>query len=119
MKKKSRLQLLILFVLLSVSALQLSAAEPDKVLKSTTLNAQAVRVCPGGSIMAELQAPGFVEARVSVQNAAGKVLTTRPVVLDPGKNLLQFKISEIPAGAYFIHVKSAVGTEKITFVVHG
>jgi hypothetical protein len=118
MKSKARLQFLLLlfFSVMHTVALYAGGVTDHKIVREMSATpAPQVRV--GGSITAKLASEDFSEAQISVENALGKVLMHKAIVLDPGTNLLKFNISEIPAGAYFIKIQSEKGTNAITFVV--
>lgn len=118
MKRKSRLQILMLFLFLMTTtfAAHASGLDDHPSLHANTATSIS-RVTPGSSILAKFRSENFAEAQLSIENSAGKVLMHKAIVLDPGDNLLQLQVSEIPAGAYFIKVKSAQGTHTMTIVV--
>jgi hypothetical protein len=118
MKSKIRIYFLILMLLSMMSLPAAHATGTDNAPKTNeSTHVLMQHVARGGSFMTELIAENYAEAHVSVSNAAGKLMIDHAVVLDPGKNVLRFAISEIPKGAYFVQVKSQYGTEKMTFVV--
>lgn len=72
----------------------------------------------GSAITAELYANFNGMAHLTVVNAKGQQFAQSEMRMTEGKNLVKFKVSEIPAGVYFIKVKAEGKSETTTFVVH-
>ena len=118
MQSKSPFRILILIICLF--ALTASAHAGGLGKRPTTgdaTTAPATRVHAGGSFIAKLVSETQVAADIFVEDAQGKLLMQKAILLDSGPNWLKFKVEEMPAGAYFIKVKSAIGTDAITLVI--
>ena len=79
------------------------------------LNDHQVR--PGNAISAKLQSAVNTKAELIVENVGGKKFIDMDILVNEGFNILNFSVSEIPVGVYFIKVKSENETETISFVV--
>ncbi len=57
-------------------------------------------------------------AVVNVLDLTGKVLKTKPVTVNEGKNSLQEDVSELPSGIYFVQVKcnESIATKKLVII---
>jgi hypothetical protein len=75
------------------------------------------RVKAGNTIAVELNSSLATMAELTVENNAGKQLVDLPMEIVRGANVLKFNVSDIPAGVYFIKVKTELKTETLTFVV--
>jgi hypothetical protein len=71
----------------------------------------------GNAVTAELNANFDAQAQLTVENAAGQRFVETDLMIEAGRNLVKFNISEIPAGIYFIKVNVNGKTETTTFVV--
>jgi hypothetical protein len=76
------------------------------------------RIKIGSAITAEVNSSFAGQAQLTVENAKGQRFAQTEMRMAEGKNLVKFKVSEIPAGIYFIQVKADGRSETITFVVH-
>lgn len=75
------------------------------------------RVKAGNTLAVELNSSLATLAGLTVENNTGKQMLDIPMEIVRGVNVLKFNISEIPAGVYFIKVKTELKTETLTFVV--
>ncbi len=118
MKRKSRLQiLLVLLILIGSSISAYCAGLPKPWPSKENLGYEVVRVRKGCSLMANFESDDYANATLIVQNASGKEILHKAIVLDPGANRLRIKVAEIPAGAYFLKIQSASALNEMTFVV--
>ncbi len=118
MQSKSPFRILILIICLFTLTTSAFAGGLGKRSTAGESNAvPATRVHAGGSFIAKLVSESQVSAEVSVEDAHGKVMMQQAILLDTGPNWLKFKVAEMPAGAYFIKVKSTIGTDAITVVI--
>lgn len=118
MQSKSPFRILILIICLFTLATSVYAGGlGNRSTAGETTAAPTTRVHAGGSFIAKLVSESQVAAEVSVEDAQGKVMMQQSIHLDSGPNWLKFKVAEMPAGAYFIKVKSAIGTDAITVVI--
>jgi hypothetical protein len=87
-----------------------------KALKIQLYGSDRIKI--GNAVTAELNSAFAAKAELVVEDAAGKRLVDTDLALDSGKNLVKFKVAEIPAGIYFIKVKVDGKLETVTFVVY-
>ena len=71
----------------------------------------------GTLVSTELYSHYSGDARLTVENAKGQCFAQAAVSMKYGKNIVKFKVSDIPAGVYFIKVAADSKTETTTFVV--
>lgn len=74
-------------------------------------------VLQGNSLMAEVNIPESGMTDCWVENAKGEKVWSASLVLDPGLNLVRFKVSELPDGYYILKVKSGEKESGEPFVV--
>jgi hypothetical protein len=117
MKMQRRLsQILILFLFACCASRSLAkTAEPEKLRSNSPHSFQRVHL--GGYAQTQVETLTFTEAEVNIENVDGSFQLTKRIVLNPGNNTLKFRISEIPAGAYFVRVNSEGNTKSFTMVV--
>jgi hypothetical protein len=75
------------------------------------------KVKAGNTISIELNSTFEALAELSVENSDGKQLVDTPIEIQAGVNVLKFSVSEIPAGIYFVKVKTESKTETLAIVV--
>lgn len=117
---KSFAKIIPLFVL----ALTLFATAPVKGTptvenyKSFMLSLRGSNHVQIGTIVAtELYSHYSGDAHLTVENAKGQAFVATDVRMKYGKNIVKFKVSEIPSGIYFIKVTAEGKTETTHFVV--
>ncbi|HEX2901401.1 MAG TPA: T9SS type A sorting domain-containing protein [Bacteroidia bacterium] len=74
-------------------------------------------VTAGSAITAQLNASFDATAELIVENSAGKRFVETTFDVTQGFNLVKFKVSEVPAGIYFVKVKSDGKVKTLSFVV--
>lgn len=72
----------------------------------------------GSDVTAELISTHLTDAQFVVENAEGKRYAEATLDLVMGRNLVTFKVADIPAGVYFVKVFANGQQDRITFVVY-
>jgi hypothetical protein len=115
--KFTTLFVLILFVFGTATFVE--AAPSTENAKTIALRLRGTdHIQAGAAITAELNSTFNGLAQLTVENAKGQRFAETEMALVEGRNLVKFKVSEIPSGIYFIKVKSEGKSETVTFVVH-
>ena len=117
MKRKIRLSqfLSLLLLVLCASTALAKVADPGKSRSNELRSCQ--RVHHGGFAQTQVETRAFTEAEVNIENVDGSFQLSQQIVLNPGNNVLKFRIAEIPAGAYFVRVNAEGYTKTFTMVV--
>ncbi|MFM2374933.1 MAG: hypothetical protein RLZZ165_29 [Bacteroidota bacterium] len=75
------------------------------------------RVTPGSTFTAELSGGLDTEVNLVIENSEGKCFGEKQVILDQGAKLLKFRVTEIPAGIYYVKLNYNGKMQKKAFVV--
>jgi hypothetical protein len=75
------------------------------------------RVTAGSAITAEVNASVGTQAQLIVENPDGKRFLETQLSMEQGTSRVKFRVSEIPAGVYFVKLQSEGKTQTLSFVV--
>ncbi|MBK9453254.1 MAG: T9SS type A sorting domain-containing protein [Bacteroidetes bacterium] len=119
MKTFAKILSLVLLVITTFAAAPITKAashsDDERTLQMRFLGRDYVTA--GSALTAELTSTFDATAELTVENSTGKRFVETQFEVNEGFNLVKFNVAEIPAGIYFVKVKSDGKVQHLSFVV--